>query len=100
MFLDADDIDWIEADGKMVRLHMGTNGIVVRSALSKIEERLNRARFLRVHRSVILNRTRIREIQPWFRGEYVIILRAGNRIVSGRHYGAVVRALMMDSNRS
>jgi two-component system LytT family response regulator len=94
VFLQADDIDWIEADGKTARLHMGKNLVVVRIALSKLEERLGAHRFLRVHRSVILNRTRLREIQPWFRGEYVIILRDGTRIVSGRHYGAVVRALI------
>ncbi len=100
VFLEADDIDWIEADGKSVRLHMGKNVQTVRTALSKIEERLNASRFLQVHRSVILNRTRIREIQPWFRGEYVIILRDGTRIVSGRHYREVVRALTSDSSRS
>jgi two-component system LytT family response regulator len=93
VFLDADEIDWIEADGKTVRLHMGKNCLVVRTALSKLEERLSTMRFLRVHRSIVVNRTRIREIQPWFRGEYVLILRDGTRIVTGRHHSAAIRAL-------
>ena len=52
--------------------------------MNSIERRLDPSRFLRVHRSAIVNRARIREMQPWFKGDYVLILRSGARVVSGR----------------
>jgi two-component system LytT family response regulator len=49
---------------------------------------------LRVHRSAIVNRAHIREMQPWFKGDYVLIMRSGARIVSGQTYRDVVRHLI------
>jgi len=94
VFLQPDEIDWIEAVGKDLRLHLGSNVLVVREPLNSIERRLSPTRFLRVHRSAIVNRTRIREMQPWFKGDYVLILRGGTRIVTGRTYRGVVQKLL------
>jgi two-component system LytT family response regulator len=68
--------------------------LVVRESMTSLERRLDPSRFLRVHRSAIVNRAHIREMQPWFKGDYVLIMRSGARIVSGRTYRAEVRRLI------
>jgi len=62
--------------------------------MSSLERRLDPAQFLRVHRSAIVNRAHIREMQPWFKGDYVLIMRTGARIVSGETYRDAVRRLI------
>jgi two-component system, LytTR family, response regulator len=94
LFLRAEEIEWIEAVGKESRLHLDSGELVVREALSSLEERLDAAWFVRVHRSAIVNRARIREVQPWFKGDYVLLMRRGARIVSGRTYRAAVQQLL------
>jgi two-component system LytT family response regulator len=99
VFLDPNDIEWIEAIGKDCRIHLLGSGVappalVVRESMQSLEMRLERATFRRVHRSAIVNSRQIREVQPWFRGDYVIILRRGARVVSGRTYRDVVRTLL------
>jgi two-component system LytT family response regulator len=97
VFLDLDEIEWIEAVGKDLRLHLSGRVLVVREPMNSIERRLDPSRFLRVHRSAIVNRARIREMQPWFKGDYVLILRSGARVVSGRTYRNAVSALLSHS---
>ena len=85
-FLRADEIDWIEAAGNYVRLHVGTDGHLLRETMNSIEARLNPELFFRIHRSHIVNIERIKELQPWFNGEYVVILRNGTRLTLSRGY--------------
>jgi two-component system, LytTR family, response regulator len=93
VFLDPDEIDWVEADDKELRLHVGKSVLRVREPLNSFERRLPAQRFLRVHRSTVVNRSRVREMQPWFQGEYVLILKDGTRIVTGPSYRESVQAL-------
>jgi two-component system LytT family response regulator len=93
-FLEAGEIEWVEASGKDVRLHLGAKSVIVRESLTSLERRLDPRRFLRVHRSAIVNRSHIREMQPWFKGDYVLIMRTGARIVSGETYRDIVRRLI------
>jgi two-component system, LytTR family, response regulator len=93
VFLAPSDIAWIEVVGKEVRVHAGTT-ITVREPLTSLAQRLDAARFLRVHRSAIVNRSHIREVQPWFKGDYVIILRNGTRVMTGRSYRSAVQELL------
>jgi two-component system LytT family response regulator len=86
LFIRIDDIDWIEAVDNHVRLHVGPRTHLVRGTLTALERRLPASKFLRTHRSVIVNVHRIAEIQPWFGGDYVIILADGTRHTSGRSY--------------
>lgn len=86
LFIRIDDIDWIEAVDNHVRLHVGPRSHLVRGTLSGLEHRLPSSRFLRTHRSQIVNVARIAEVQPWFGGDYVIILTDGTRLTSGRSY--------------
>jgi two-component system LytT family response regulator len=85
-FLRADEIDWIEAAGNYVRLHVGAEGHLLRETMNSIESRLNPETFFRIHRSHIVNIERIKELQPWFNGEYVVILRNGARLTLSRGY--------------
>lgn len=94
VFLDAADVSWIEAADKEVRVHVGGATVSVREAMNSIEQRLDASRFVRVHRSAIVNRAHVREIQPWFKGDYVIILRDGTRVVTGPSYRAAVQQLI------
>ena len=85
-FLRTDEIDWIEASGNYVRLHLGEEAHLFRETMNRMEMRLDSRRFVRIHRSRIVNTERIRELQPWFNGEYVVILRNGTRLTLSRGY--------------
>jgi two-component system LytT family response regulator len=92
-FVAVNDIDWLEADRNYVVLHVGTVELRLRETITELEERLNLAGFVRVHRSVLLNADRIMRIEPWANGEYVVVMRNGKKINTGRGYGEKVRAL-------
>ncbi len=85
-FLDTESIDWIESLDNYAKLHADGNCYTIRSTMSKLESRLNPTRFLRIRRSTIVNIGSIRELQPLFNGEYVIILNDGTRLQSSRRY--------------
>lgn len=94
LFVDTDEIEWIEAVRKDARLHLGGKALLVRESMNSLANRLDASRFLRVHRSAIVNRAHIREMQPWFKGDYVLIMRTGARVVSGHTYRDAVRRLI------
>ena len=85
-FLRADEIDWIEAAGNYVRLHVGSQSHLLRETMNAIEGRLDPENFFRIHRSRIVNMERIQEMQPWLNGEYSIVLRSGIRLTLSRGY--------------
>jgi len=84
-FVRIADIDWIEAAGNYVRLHVGKEDHLLRESLTALEKKLDAGRFVRVHRSTIVNVDRIREIQPAFNADYVIILRDGKELALSRN---------------
>jgi two-component system LytT family response regulator len=92
-FVEVERIDWIEASDKVSRLHVGKDVHVLRDSLTNLEEQLDPARFVRIHRSVIVNVARIREMQPWFQGDFVVILHDGTRLTSGRAYRQRLQAI-------
>ena len=94
VFVRTPDVDWIEAMDNYVRLHVGRDVHVMRETLSSLETRLAGHSFLRIHRSTIVNVDRIREVQPWFAGDYVVILADGTKLTTGRRYRASVQALL------
>ena len=85
-FLRTDEIDWIEAAGNYARLHVGNDSPLLRETMISLESRLDAEKFFRIHRSRIVNMERIQELQPWFNGEYVVILRNGTRLTLSRGY--------------
>lgn len=82
----ARDIDWIEAEGDYMRLHVGKASHLVRETMGKMEAGLDPARFVRIHRSTIVNLERIKELQPFFKGEYVAVLHDGTELKLSRGY--------------
>lgn len=85
-FVRVPDIDWIETAGNYVRLHTGKTSHLLRETLASLESRLDAGRFLRIHRTTIANVERVKELQPWFSGEYVAILQDGTRLKVSRGY--------------
>ena len=85
-FLRTDQIDWIEAAGNYVRLHLGEESHLFRETMNRMEARLDGRRFVRIHRSRIVNTERVKELQPWFNGEHVVILQNGTRLTLSRGY--------------
>lgn len=86
IFLKAEEIDWIEAAGNYVRLHVGSESHLLRETVNALEARLDPDKFLRIHRSTIVNVERIKELQPWFRGDYMVFLRDDTRLTLSRNY--------------
>ena len=94
LFLRVADIDWIEAADDLVRIHLGKSVHEHRATMAQIEQRLPQARFIRIHRSTIVNVDRIREFQPWFQGDWILVLADGTRLQSGKSYRKRIRELM------
>jgi two-component system LytT family response regulator len=85
-FVPVADIDWIEAAGNYARVHTGGERHIIRQTMSALERVLDAKQFARVHRSAIVNVDRIKEIQPWVKGDHVVILRDGTRLSLSRKY--------------
>jgi two-component system LytT family response regulator len=88
------DIDWVEAAGKHVTVHAGGREHTVRESISALEEQLDPKRFVRVHRSAIVNLDRVREVQSWFHGDFVLILEDGTKLTTGRGYRERLQVLL------
>jgi two-component system, LytTR family, response regulator len=93
LFVATKDIDWIEAEGNYVRLHVGNREHELRETLAGLEERLNPAEFLRIHRSTIVNIQRIKEIQAWFHGHHRVLLEDGTELRLSRYQREIARKL-------
>jgi two-component system LytT family response regulator len=93
-FVRVDDVDWMDAAGNYVRLHTGGRAHLVRDTMKAIEARLDPERFVRIHRSAIVNIERVAQIEPYLHGEYVVILRDGTKLTSSRAHSAALRALL------
>ena len=85
-------IDWVDADGDHVRVHAGKTAVVARQCIGDLERELDAARFLRIHRSTIVNLDRLKELQPIYRGDYVAILHDGTRLRVSRSRRASLEA--------
>jgi two-component system, LytTR family, response regulator len=93
----VDEIDWVEAAENYVQLHTSAGSHLLHITLTTLEKSLDPAIFLRIHRSVIVNVTRIRELQPVMHGEYAITLASGARLQSGRNYSDRLKSLAANS---
>jgi two-component system, LytTR family, response regulator len=92
-FVATKDIDWIEAEGNYVRLHVGNRDYEFRETLAALEEKLNPSEFLRIHRSTIVNIQRIKEIQAWFHGHHRVLLEDGTELRMSRYQREIARKL-------
>lgn len=85
-FLHVQDVYCIEAEGNYVRVYDNQKGYLLRETISSLEEQLDPKQFLRIHRSAIVKIDRIKEMQPWFHGEYRIIMENGKQLALSRNY--------------
>jgi len=86
IFLKVEEIDWIEAAGNYVRLHSGKDSHLLRETMGGLESRLAPERFVRIHRSTIVNIERIRELRPLFHGDYEVILSDNTELTLSRAF--------------
>jgi two-component system, LytTR family, response regulator len=86
VFLRVEEIDWMRAVGNYVRLQVGRDSHLMRETVTGMEAKLNPEKFMRIHRSTIVNLDRVKEVQPWAKGESVVIMRDGTRLVMSRRY--------------
>lgn len=98
VFIRTQNIDWVEAADNYVCLHCGAETHVLRETMTSLEQRLDPARFYRIHRSTIVNADRIKELQPWFRGDYIVLLQDSTKLMMSRTYreklqGTLLRTL-------
>jgi two-component system, LytTR family, response regulator len=93
-FVRAEAIDWVEAEGNYVRLHRAGGSHLVRETLQRMESRLDPRRFVRVHRSALVNLDRVRRLEPWFHGEFEVVLEDGTRLRSSRTFSGRLRELI------
>jgi two-component system, LytTR family, response regulator len=91
------EIDWIEAASNYVRLHAGGRDYLLRETMTALESKLDPAEFVRIHRSTIVRVDRIRELEPLFQGDYVVILTDGTRLTSSRGYRERLQELLQGS---
>ncbi|PYP42005.1 MAG: DNA-binding response regulator [Gemmatimonadetes bacterium] len=83
-FVRVEELDWVEAADYCIKLHTGGKSHVIRESMHALEGRLDPRRFFRVNRSAIVNLDRVREIQPYFKGEQVVLLQDGTRLKLSR----------------
>jgi two-component system LytT family response regulator len=98
LFVPVDEIEWIQAAENYAELHTierkpGAGCYLLQATMNTLEASLDPERFLRIHRSLIVNIGRVKELQPAGHGEYVVVLRSGVRLESGRSYHEKLKAL-------
>ncbi len=95
-FVRTEAIDWVEAAGDYVCLHVGGKRHLMRETMAAMEARLDPQRFVRIHRSTIVNADRIRELEPGFNGDHVVLLEDGTQLKQSRSYRNRLDALLGD----
>ena len=86
LLLRTEEVDWVEATGNYVCLHAGRASHLMRETLGGLERRLDPARFLRIHRSTIVNIDRIKALRLFFHGDHVVELHDGTELKLRRAY--------------
>ncbi len=97
ILIKVDDLDWVDAAGNYVRLHAGNESHLLRETMGRLESRLDPDRFLRIHRSTIVNIERIKELQQQFHGDYLVVLKNGQRLTLSRSYRDKIQGLLSQS---
>ena len=96
-FLKAAEIDWIEAEGDYMKFHVGGRAHLMRETMARLEARLDPKRFIRIHRSTIVNIDRLRKLSPSFAGEYAVVLHDGTKLKLSRGYHERIASLLKQS---
>ena len=94
VFLETDEIDWIDADANYVKVYAGKETYALRQSIGNLSERLDAKQFVRIHRSTIVNLRKIKELQPCNSGEYVVVLKNGKELSCSRGYRGGLQSLI------
>ena len=94
--LQVADVDWFETYGNYVRVHVGRATYLIRTTATQLMEELDPHRFARIHRRYLVNLDRVVEIQPWFGGDAVVVLRDGTKLRLSRFYKEAFNARMLN----
>ncbi len=92
--LKVDDVDWVEAADNYVKVHAAGQTHLLRETLARLKSRLDPARFLRIHRSTLVNVERIQSLYPLFHGDQVVVLRDGTELTLSRRYRDELETLL------
>ena len=95
--INVEEIDWVTAAGNYVELHIGNKSHLLRKTLNALEAKLDPRRFLRIHRSVIVNVERIKEIRPWHYGDHKVVLLGGTQLTLKRGYREGLEQILGDT---
>lgn len=90
----SEDVEWIEAAGDYVILHANNKKHMVRETMSGLEKKLDSQQFVRIHRSTIVNLAFIRELKPYFHGDYIVYLKDGKELKLSRRYWSKVESVI------
>jgi two-component system LytT family response regulator len=98
ILLNVPDIDWVGAAGNYVRFHVGKESYLVRMPLNRVLEKLDQPRFLQIHRSLIVNVSRMKELIRCNVNEFIVVLQDGKQLPCGRRYSASLKALFKNKS--
>lgn len=98
LFLNASEVDWIAADDYYIKLHVGGKAHLLRTSMNELEEKLDPKRFLRIHRSTIINFDRVKELHQNPNGEYVVVLKNGTELKLSRSRRDRLEELIMNEH--
>ena len=93
-FVRTEEIDWVEASGNYVKVHTKTDAHLLRESMKNMEGKLDPKIFVRIHRSAIVNIDRIKELEPWFHGEYIVHMLNGAKLTASRVFSDRLSAIM------
>lgn len=96
LFVNPSEIDWVEAASNYIRLHVGSSSYLVRTTIREVETRLDPEQFMRIHRSVIVNADRIKEMKACNSGEFMVTLSNGKVLPASRSYRENIDSLLQD----
>lgn len=82
----VDDVEWVETYGNYLKIHTGGKTHLLRETMNNLTSRLNPEKFIRIHRSTLVNLDRIKELQPMFGGQYTVLMRDGTELTLSRNY--------------
>lgn len=94
IFVRLEDVEWIEAEANYLRLHLAGESYLLRETMNSFEARVDGSQFMRIHRSTMVNIDRIRDVQPWFTGEYIVRMKSGKELTLTRTYRDNLRKLL------
>jgi two-component system LytT family response regulator len=90
VFVRTSDIDWIETAGNYIRVHTGDKAHLVRDSLTALAARLDPSRFIRIHRRILVNADHVQELQPWFSGDWIVIMTTGTKLRLSRNFRELI----------